>query len=159
MVQRFIRGLCLPPYLSLEYLIVTRTTFFQFIDHARNIDYACLQTYKGGSKSPHHQYSSSSVPYGDRDLFDRGHHHSQPTRYVQVSPHVKGDYHKGHSGRMDRFFIKYHEVLYLSLQAIVPTLGQQVHYIKEFLGHALIKGKLVIGLRSALELSQLSSWV
>lgn len=86
MVQRFIRGLTLPLWLASEHLIASEYTFLQVVDHARSIEWACLETYAGGGKRPHNQYNFNNILFRGRQHLNRG--HSKLIRPIEVGPYV-----------------------------------------------------------------------
>lgn len=61
MVHRFIRGSTLPLYFESELLIILMSPFSQVIYYVETIERACIETYRGGSKSPCHQYTTISI--------------------------------------------------------------------------------------------------
>lgn len=54
MVYRFKRGLVLPFSLTSQYLIATESSFNYVINYLRDTERACIEEYRGGSKSSCH---------------------------------------------------------------------------------------------------------
>lgn len=57
MVHGFVGGLSLPLCLALDHLIAIESSFSKEVDHARTIERAYIETYRGRGVRPCHQYS------------------------------------------------------------------------------------------------------
>lgn len=123
-VYGFIRGLNLPLFLSIKHLIETGSTFLQVFYHTKTIERACIELYIFGGNRPYTQYSVTVILFRGRVPSNRGKHHYNPIKFVQVPPQVISNFQV-----VDRFLDRHHGVFGLGLQAMAVNLGQQVHVL------------------------------
>lgn len=85
MMHGFIRGLALPLYLALEYLIVSGAFLSLVVNHVRTYR-AYIEIYGRGGKRPYLQYSVSGTLSRGRDPLSGYQYHLQPIRFIHIAP-------------------------------------------------------------------------
>lgn len=115
----------------------------QVVIHTRVVEKACVESYRGGGKSPRHQYSGDSISLRSRYHPSRDHFHSRPIRPMAVAVQVPGSSEVGYGVGDRQASGLASQGLLLGIQIMGPILFQLGHFSR---------------MRSVVHVLSLASW-